>query len=826
MRPSRALVRPVALTVAFAASACGGEEGPVAPRLIVSDQTLSPPNVLVIEQAGLPSRGFVVVREDAGGTPGATIGSQGLGAGEHFDVQVPLERAGRDGETLFAVLYRDTGEADVYEFDQDSTLDPPFTNEAGDVVKATFTISVDVEAIAPEIRALAQAPNPADEVVVAFARSAGPGFVVVHEDASGEIGDALGHVAVDTGEHTGLSVRLSREVRDRETLHAVLHVDDGEIGTYEFDGNSGLDDPVLDPTGAVVASPFVVEVPVVVGPSVEADDQTVEVLSRVVVRRARSAGPGWVVVHEDDGGTIGAVLGHAPVATGTTSDVNVELSREVRDGETLYAMLHVDDGEVGAFEFDGVSGVDAPATAADGQVVVDDFVVRFEASVDAFDQEVDPVDVVTVSSAVLDGPGWLVIRADDGGPAEILGQAPLQHGTNQDVPVPLSRAVVDAEILYATLHTDDGVVGTFEFDGENGLDAPIEDDAGNPVAAPFVVTFFGAVRVSDQFLDPPDAVTVAEVVSAGPGFVVIHEDDEGVIGAVIGVAEVGNGANLDVVVELDRAVRQKERLYAMLHRDTNMIGVYEFEGLGSPDGPVLDRAGEVVAPAFEVRFVDLEVFDQSVDPTTEVTIAAVSSNGPGFVVVQADAGGSPGEVLGSAPVQTGTTANVVVPLSRSVVFDERLHATLHVDVGQVGVFEPGDAMDVPAELRGQPVRSALAVRFAPKVVASDQVASPATTVVVDDVISGGPGWVVIREAAANGTRGAAIGYAPLVNGTNTAVSVSLDRPAVDGETLWAVLHVDRGQPGVLEISDPFAPPDAEVNVNGVAVQATFSVTVP
>jgi hypothetical protein len=92
--------------------------------------------------------------------------------------------------------------------------------------------------------------------------------------------------------------------------------------------------------------------------SVKAESQTLADLSTVVeVSSAVSDTPGWVTVHEDQGGTYGEILGWAHVDAGTSEDVKVALSRPATDGEVLHAVLHVDAGAAGVFESPGADTV-------------------------------------------------------------------------------------------------------------------------------------------------------------------------------------------------------------------------------------------------------------------------------------------------------------------------------------------------------------------------------------------------------------------------------------------------------------------------------------
>ncbi|RME66489.1 MAG: hypothetical protein D6790_00070, partial [Caldilineae bacterium] len=130
-----------------------------------------------------------------------------------------------------------------------------------------------------------------------------------------------------------------------------------------------------------------------------------------------------------------------------------------------------------------------------------------------------------------------------------------------------------------------------------------------------------SVTVSDQEVKD-GTVTIAEVVAAQDGWLVIHAQKDGGIGPVIGHAPVTAGTNTDVVVTIDTDAAT-ETLYAMLHIDAGEMGTYEFPG---PDGPVVVD-GAPLAPAFMVTMPaevapSVTVRDQEVKDGT-VTIAEV-----------------------------------------------------------------------------------------------------------------------------------------------------------------------------------------------------------
>jgi plastocyanin len=337
-------------------------------------------------------------------------------------------------------------------------------------------------------------------------------------------------------------------------------------------------------------------------------------------------------------------------------------------------------------------------------------------SVTVADQEI--VDgMVTISEVVSAGPGWLVIHAQaEGKPGPVLGYSQVAGGVSADVTVEINLSNA-TETLYAMLHTDAGELGTWEF--PNGPDAPVV--VGEQVVTPAFSVIGGlpveeaitpSVMVADQEI-MGSMVTISEVVSAGPGWLVIHAQAEGKPGPVLGYSQVAGGASADVTVEIDLA-KATETLYAMLHTDAGELGTWEFPN--GPDAPVV--VGEqVVTPAFKVTG-GLPVAAETVTPSvtvadqglqgSAVTIAEVVSDGPGWLVVHAQAEGKPGPVLGYSQVAEGTSTGVKVEIDLAKA-TETLYAMLHTDVGELGTWEfPGGA-DVPVMVNEQVVSPAFSL---------------------------------------------------------------------------------------------------------------------
>lgn len=114
-------------------------------------------------------------------------------------------------------------------------------------------------------------------------------------------------------------------------------------------------------------------------------------------------------------------------------------------------------------------------------------------------------------------------------------------------------------------------------------------------ASPTTTLPISSVAVEDQALES-DHVTIAEVVSSGPGWLVIHADNQGRPGSILGFSPVAAGENAEVQVEISPA-QATDTMYAMLHTDAGDEGTFEFPD--GPDAPVVVD-GIPVSPTFRV----------------------------------------------------------------------------------------------------------------------------------------------------------------------------------------------------------------------------------
>jgi hypothetical protein len=213
-------------------------------------------------------------------------------------------------------------------------------------------------------------------------------------------------------------------------------------------------------------------------------------------------------------------------------------------------------------------------------------------------------------------------------------------------------------------------------------------------------------------------------------------------------------------------------------------------------------------------------------------------------------------------VHQGSNQAVKVTIDTERVGDlPTLWARLHVDNDVFGLFEWGlhnlPYNDPPVVQNGQfvmtgfgtakdegqaasvpavaPVAAKPMVAVATKVPVSTKPAVSASPIVVknqdlntgviviDSVTAPQDGWVVVYKDPNNLTGGQIVGYAPVKQGANSSVKVTIDTAKVgDAPTLWTVLQADNGLPGVFEWgwkSQPYN--DQPIVENGHNVVAAF-----
>jgi hypothetical protein len=387
------------------------------------------------------------------------------------------------------------------------------------------------------------------------------GWITVFTDEAGEAGELLGFTNVSDGESKDISVTID-PFQATPTLHITLHVDSGEIGTFEY---PGPDNPVRTGTDLVQES-ITVDIDITY-PSVTVSDQELSEDGSLLIDNVTAAAQSWIAVHIDDEGQPGLMLGYAPVSKGEQEELTIKINR-FNATPTLHALLYEDAGEPGRFDD---PDVDKPVII-DGLVVQTTFQLRLPPDIFVVDQPA--LDgIIHVERATSNGPGWIVVYQDEEGDfGNIIGWSAVTNGLNHQVAISVTESAV-TPILHLMLHEDLEDVGEFGFPRTDPL-VRYQDRLPNPFSIRTDAGNFLVTR--DQQLSEDNTVTIPMIVVDVDAWVVVKNNDSEE--EIVGMIWLPAGFHRDVSVTVDPE-SVSENLLAALHLDGGFKQEFEF-----PDG--------------------------------------------------------------------------------------------------------------------------------------------------------------------------------------------------------------------------------------------------
>jgi hypothetical protein len=439
-----------------------------------------------------------------------------------------------------------------------------------------------------------------------------PAFVVIYnDDGAGGLGQVIGQTAVSGGEQTNVSVVINSALLT-PTLHAVIHTDDNEIGTFEFGTVEDADAPIMV-NDAIMAMPFTVQ-------TLMARDQIVS--DQVTISSVTVSEPTWVVIHAGDAQNIGEPIGHALIPAGTTTNLTID----VEPGTTtpiLWPVLHTDTGTQGQFDFGTVEGADTPLVVGDTAATMPISttpIIRVAADqliLDGSGVVTEDTASIVIGSALADGPSFLVVHADDAGNlGPMIGFTAVPDGLSNSVTVDIDAAQV-TPTLWVTLHTDDNEIGTFEFGTVENADMLVMVNE-QPVRASVQVAPFMSVA---RAVAANNQVTFDRVLVDQPAFVVLHEG--GPMGPVLAQQPLSPGLNTNITLALDLDAIE-EPVFPVLHADTNLIGTLEFDSPNGVDAPILLN-GNPIATTLDLSTLSSEAAACSVLANADTNLFSTAS---------------------------------------------------------------------------------------------------------------------------------------------------------------------------------------------------------
>lgn len=445
---------------------------------------------------------------------------------------------------------------------------------------------------------------------------------------------------------------------------------------------------------AIVALLICAAVPMLVfaqfTPEVFTIDQNV-VDGTVNVTRATMNGDGWVVIHADDGGAPGPVLGYAPVADGVNANIKVDIDSDAAT-DTLYAMLHVDAGEAGTYEF---PGADEPLTE-NGEVVMTPFavtgkiqtVVGVAQEAGGFDTLLAAIDAAGLTKSLMaeDGAFTVFAPTDDAFAAlpegtvdslladtETLNQVLTYHVLPQvvmadDISDGMEAATMQGDVVTFTVSSDvvminDAAITAADITADNGvihvIDAVILPSAVAEALGASGAEEAAAASEEEETPEPVQSitverqetdgssVTVGSVEAAQDSWVAVRTNDAFQPGDVLGYAAVPAGVSENVMVDLAEPLTESGMYFVSLHADDGEAGAFEYP---DADPVVMYMQSPVEEPVQLVvgEMTAAEEAEATPEPTEEAAAApecmdivdtAINADGFGTLVTAVQAAG-------------------------------------------------------------------------------------------------------------------------------------------------------------------------------------------
>jgi hypothetical protein len=297
------------------------------------------------------------------------------------------------------------------------------------------------------------------------------GWLAIHAQEDGRMGELLGVIPLTSGRHEGVVITIPWR-QGTPTLYAALYADNGEPLHFDYQA----EDELFIAEGEPVVAEFAATYP----PDIFVLDQPL-VNGMFEVERVISNGPGWLVAYFDDDGAPGLIIGSVPLEDGLNERVKVEVLESAATN-ILHLRLHEDTEPGDAFDFPRVDQPvfyegRLPSTVTfsltpGNYLIVKDQRLPMSSTASA---------VLTVDLVVVNVPTWVAIEADEAGErGEVLGFTAVPPGVNHNIAISIDPTLA-TETLYVTLYLNAGEPDEFDPDG---ADVPLQRNR-SPISVPF-----------------------------------------------------------------------------------------------------------------------------------------------------------------------------------------------------------------------------------------------------------------------------------------------------------------------------------------------------
>ena len=339
--------------------------------IVISDQRVEGSS-LVVDSVTLPAPGFVVVREDDGGSAGAVIGvSEVLPIGIVERVPVPFFVPLAEATLVHVTVQIDMDGNGLFEYQPPEFIDAIATRETGEPASATARLML-LAPLSPADAQLDEQTTDGTTLTVASASLPGPGFVAIQKNEAQEPGAIVGTSdLLPAGTVTDLRFELDPPLRASQLVFAVVYVDRNENGV--FDPGDAADAMGVRGDGTLAIGSAVITVLVrSPGAAIVTDQESTG--DQILIDVATLPSAGFVEVLTDDGGRPGSRLGVSELLQpGRYPNLSVPLDETLAADATLWVRVWVDydeDGELSAGDLVALTDVDGDPVEASFAVTV------------------------------------------------------------------------------------------------------------------------------------------------------------------------------------------------------------------------------------------------------------------------------------------------------------------------------------------------------------------------------------------------------------------------------------------------------------------------
>lgn len=467
-------------------------------------------------------------------------------------------------------------------------------------------------------------------------------------------------------------------------------------------GQEDLPTPTAEPSPTHTPSPTVATTPTAthtpaptptpsatpIQPEIEAQEQTIFSDQQLAVEAITSPSDGWLAVYKDTQSALSTddLLGVIPVEAGMTTELIIPIDA-AEATNTVQIALH-----------GGRNGTNESLDPAEDQLLlIESLAIELQINppeIIVTDQELFEDGLLIIQTVSNEEAGWLAVHNQtDEGIGQLLGYAPIQAGTMENLPVNI-RWREATPTLVAVLYEDAGERDVFEYGTADG----IITYADQLVTVPFEVTLPMEIVIFDQPVVNGQFV-VERVVSDGPGWLVVYQEDEnGAQGFIIGTTPLADGLNENILVEVDSSA-VTEVLQLTIHDDTVPDDEFDFPA-NDPRRDYLERAYFVTLNTQTGSY--FIVRDQPLTADDQLIIDLVAAESDVWLVIHADEAGEPGEIIGQTAVPAGFSRDIAVTIETgSANPTDQLHVMLHEDLSESETFNPEE--DTPLLQRGFPI---------------------------------------------------------------------------------------------------------------------------